>query len=252
MLIIGNTLIYCVNKMQSCQCVVPCCRLCTNQWALRVPRALSFLYAKWHTVLYVSKIVAEIVLKILGANVQNLFFLKYVHPCEWTRKCVTNKTSEHIALALVFLRYKPQESSLFPHVSISFLLFLFPVYNKYATIHKIKSSGRHLPKILHLRRSLISHLQRPTNHQELAISPMTQSSSPSPSSPTTEKCRSSPPLNTTHPNYVICHLSTPRPEYSYQFIPNQQWAKGKLARPNERRKPTDNTEKGGPWWARLR
>jgi len=45
---------------------------------------------------------------------------------------------------------------------------------------------------------------------------------------------------------------TPRPEYSYQFIPNQQWATDKLVRPNERRKPTDNRDKGGPWWARLR
>ena len=179
-------------------------------------------------------------------------FLKFVHPCEWSRIYVTNKTSEDIALAQVFLHYKPQESSLFPYVSILFLFFLFPVYNKYSTIHKIKSNSRHLPQIPHLRRALISHSQRTTNHQELATSPMTQSSSPSPSSPTTEKCRSSPPLNTTHPNYVISHLSTPRPEYSYQFIPNQQWATGKLARPNEQRKPTDNTDKGGPWWARLR
>ena len=135
---------------------------------------------------------------------------------------------------------------------ILFILFLFPVYNKYATIHKMKSNSTHSPQIPHLRHAMIPHSQRTTNHQELATSSMTQSSSPSPSSPTTEKFRSSPPFNTTHPNYVICHLSTPRPEYSYQFIPNQQWATGRLVRPNEQRKTTDNTDKGGPWWARLR
>lgn len=152
-----------------------------------------------------------------------------------------------MALALVFLRYKPQASSLLPCVSILFPIFLFPFHNQHATIHTIKSNSSHLPQIPHLRRALIPHSQRTTNHQELATSRMTQSSSPSPSSPATEKCRSSPPLNTTHPNYVICHLSTPRPEYSYQFIPNQQWATGKLVRQNERRKPTDNTDKGVPW-----
>jgi hypothetical protein len=125
-------------------------------------------------------------------------FLQFVHSWEWSRNCVTNKTSEHIELALVFLRYKLQASSLLPYVSILFILFLLPVYNKYATIHTIKPNSRHLPQISHLRRALIPHSQRTTNHQELATSPLTQSSSPSPSSPTTEKCRSSPPLNTTH------------------------------------------------------
>lgn len=152
----------------------------------------------------------------IGRHCTTFVFMQFLHPWEWSRNYVINKTSEHIALALVFLRYKPQASSLLPYLSILFLLFLFPVYNKYAYIHKIKSNSRHLPQIPHLRRALIPHSQRTTNPQELATSPMTQSSSPSPSSPTTEKCRSSPPLNTTHPNYVICHLSTPT---TWIFLP---------------------------------
>lgn len=225
--------------------------ICTNQWALSASCSLLLVCELTHICICKENNSRNCV-EHMRRHCTKFVFLQFEHPCEWSRNYVISRTSEHVALALVFLRYKLQASSLLTYVSILFLLFLFPVCNKHATIHTIRSNSRHLPQILHLRRALIPHSQRTTNHQELATSSMTQSSSPSLSSPTTEKCRSSPPLNTTHPNYVICHLSTPRPEYSYQFIPNQQWATGKLVRPNERHKPTDNRDKGGPWWARLR
>jgi hypothetical protein len=115
--IIENILIHCVKKMQRSHCTVPCCMYSTNQRALSLPRALCFLYANW----YVRKITAEIVLKILGVTVQNLFSCNLYNSSSEIAIVSYKKTSEHTALVVVFLRYKPQASSLFPYVPILFI-----------------------------------------------------------------------------------------------------------------------------------
>lgn len=96
-------------------------------------------------------------------------------------------------MVLVFTHYKTPALSLFPYLSILFLLVLFPTYNKHATIIKCNQTKQQTVAKDPVP-STCSDSAFTTNHQEPVTSRMTQSSSLSPSSPTTAKHRLHLPL----------------------------------------------------------